>query len=399
MLAQEARAAVRAAEAASVAAIQAQAAAESMLANLEANLKAGLEAESASSGRQAWEPEIREAADSNPEWTPAAEPVHPVGTAAAGGGVAAGAPHSNRPAKRQAFEIRWDADLPTRESQPAVARASRGLSLLGAPAEGLREQRREVREALDTQGLEVVEAAKPIHANLIHYPRELVATRKVRPRRAEGPYAAAVAAQGQLSIFEVEQCTISTEPQAAGAAEGNSHTWVGPEWSGIELDPEPRQEMASPAVAPAEQQSAKPAATRLTLTPAPINQRILSAIIDSSLATAAFLAVGLVSTMNAQALPSTREIELGSVMALLLTGALYQAFFFTLFGATPGMKYARLKLSNFAGREPALAQRLIRAAAVPLSLLPLGVGIMSTIFDEQHLTWHDRMSGTYLRKG
>jgi hypothetical protein len=77
MMAEEARAAVRAAEAVSMAAIEAQVKAESILADIEAKLEAGLDAESASSGPQAWEPEIREAADSNPAWTPAVEAVHP----------------------------------------------------------------------------------------------------------------------------------------------------------------------------------------------------------------------------------------------------------------------------------------------------------------------------------
>jgi uncharacterized RDD family membrane protein YckC len=382
-----------------MAAIEAQVKAESILADIEAKLEAGLDAESASSGPQAWEPEIREAADSNPAWTPAVEAVHPFESAETYGSVAVAGPPSSRAAERQPFEIRWDADLPKRESQPAAARASRGLSLFEVAAEGLRQQRREAREALDAQGLEVVEAAQPIHANLIHYPRELVATRKVRPRRAEGPYAAAVAAQGQLSIFEVEQCTISTEPQAAGAGGGNPHTWVGPEWAGIELGPELRQEIASTAAAPPTPQREKPAVETWSLALAPMNQRILAGIVDFSLATAALLAVGLLASMNAKALPSAREIELGSVMALLIVGALYQAFFFALFGATPGMKYAHLELSTFAGKEPALAPRCIRAAALPLSLLPMGLGVVSALFDERHLTWYDRMSGTYLRKG
>ena len=130
-----------------------------------------------------------------------------------------------------------------------------------------------------------------------------------------------------------------------------------------------------------------------------MNRRILAAIVDFSLAMAALLAVGLVASMNLKALPSAREIELGSVMALLLIGGLYQAFFFALFGATPGMKYAHLELSTLAGNVPALEQRLMRALAFPLSLLPIGLGVVSAIFDEQRISWHDRLSETYLRKG
>ena len=33
-----------------------------------------------------------------------------------------------------------------------------------------------------------------------------------------------------------------------------------------------------------------------------------------------------------------------------------------------------------------------------LSLLPIGLGVAWSIFDEEHLSWHDRFSQTYLRK-
>jgi uncharacterized RDD family membrane protein YckC len=36
--------------------------------------------------------------------------------------------------------------------------------------------------------------------------------------------------------------------------------------------------------------------------------------------------------------------------------------------------------------------------ALILSLLPVGLGVAWAIFDEDHLTWHDRLSGTYLRR-
>jgi uncharacterized RDD family membrane protein YckC len=290
--------------------------------------------------------------------------------------------------------------MPVRKSGPAVARASRGNSIFEVPVEESRQQERDVRDALDTQGFEVVEAAQPIPAHLIQFPRELVATRKVRPRRAEGPYAESVAAEGRLSIFELEQCPISIEPQAAGApAEANTRTWVGPEWSGIELDEEPRQEIASQAAAHAREKAAEPATAALALELAPMNLRFLAAIVDFSLALGAFLTAGLVASMHVEALPSVKEMVLGSVMALALIGALYLAFFFALFGATPGMKYANLRLCTLAGGKPAFAQRCIRAAAFLPSLLPMGLGAISAIFAEHHLTWHDRMSGTYLRKG
>jgi uncharacterized RDD family membrane protein YckC len=305
-------------------------------------------------------------------------------------------------AQVQSFEIRWDADMPVRESGLAIARASRGDINFESPTESLRQEERGARGVLDGAGFEVVEAAEPIHANLIQFPRELVATRKVRPRRAEGPYAASLEAEGQLSIFEVESSAVSTEPEAASArAETGANTWVGPEWSGIELDEEPQKEIARPA--PAKVERPNPGSTTTTtmmvLPLAPLNQRILAAIVDFSLITAAFLAAVLVAASNTSVLPPVKEIELGAVVAWALIGALYQAFFFILSRTTPGMDYANLALCTFAGKRPSLAQRCVRSAALFLSLLPLGLGVIWAIFDEHNLTWHDRLSGTYLRKG
>jgi uncharacterized RDD family membrane protein YckC len=84
---------------------------------------------------------------------------------------------------------------------------------------------------------------------------------------------------------------------------------------------------------------------------------------------------------------------------LALTAVLYMALFFTLGKATPGMKYAHLELRTFSGERPGVLQRWGRMAASVLSLMPLGLGAALAIFDEQHLCWHDRLSGTYPRKG
>jgi len=64
---------------------------------------------------------------------------------------------------------------------------------------------------------------------------------------------------------------------------------------------------------------------------------------------------------------------------------------------TPGMCYARIALSTFEGEVPTRRMRLQRLAALVASVLPVGVGVLWSMFDEDHLSWHDRLSGTYLR--
>jgi uncharacterized RDD family membrane protein YckC len=249
------------------------------------------------------------------------------------------------------------------------------------------------------EGFEVVEGAQPIHANLIEFPRELVATRKVRPRRAEGPFAESLEALGQLSIFEVDPRSVSTEPAAAGVAVGaGTAAWVGPEWSGLELDEDPPEEMAIPAPAPAAMEREQPAVAGAVLQLASMNRRILAAVVDFSLIASAFLAAAMLAAVNVKTLPSIKAMETGSAVALALTGAFYLALFFILAKATPGMKYAQLEFCTLAGTPPTRAQRCRRLGALILSLLPGGLGVALAIFDEQNLCWHDRLSGTYPRR-
>jgi uncharacterized RDD family membrane protein YckC len=389
LMAEEARAALRAAEAVSRAALEAQAAAASVL--------AGLEAAAAASDQQAWEPALFAEADLERKWAPSDEIVRADGTGVSGAG---GAVRPSEPAQRQSFEVRYDADMPVRESGLRATRASRGVNIVEAHGETLRYEDRQVADAPDSQGFEVVEAAHDIPANLIQFPRELVATRKIRPRRAEGPYAALVAAQGQLSIFEVEQSAISTEPEAASiATEAGKHSWAEPGWSGIELDAEPEHEIYAPAEPHTRVERAEPSPAAVALKVAPLNLRLMAGIVDFSWIMAGFLTAVMVGAENASVLPSVRELELGSALALVVTSVLYQALFLTMSRATPGMKYAGIELCTLDGKWPSAGQRWMRAAASVLSLLPMGLGVLSAMFAEHSLCWHDRVSGTYLRKG
>jgi uncharacterized RDD family membrane protein YckC len=389
MLAEEARAAVRAAEAASKAALEAQAKAEQVLAGLEA----------ASAETQTWEVEFfapKETVSTEAHAVePAPVPAKPFGQQA----VKPAAQAEVVPSARQGYEIRWDADLPIREVEPAVGRASHGKSEFDVVVESLRRAPADAHMPMDTVGFEVVEPAQPIHANLIEFPRELIATRKVRPRRAEGPYAATMEELGQLSIFEVDPRSVSTEPEAASApAKAGTAPWAGPVWSGIELDEEPQEEMAASAPAPAVTEREQPAAANVPLQLASVNRRALAAVVDFSLIAGAFVAAAMLASINLKALPSIKAMELGSVAALAMTGVFYLALFFILAKGTPGMKYAQLELCTLAGGRPTRAQRCRRLAGLLLALLPAGLGVALAVFDEQNLGWHDRLSGTYLRR-
>ena len=229
---------------------------------------------------------------------------------------------------------------------------------------------------------------QPLPANLIQFPREIVATRRLRARRAEGPLAA-LDSTPQLSIFEVDPAAISTQPAPAVAEEPAAPDWMRPGWLSADSGPNENEERVA---APSPQEIAASLAGL-----APVGSRLLALVVDCSLTLAGFLAVLALAVSSGILVRNPRAFELGSALVLLLVGAGYQAIFTTAAKATPGMWYAGIGLSTLDGYEATREQRLMRLSALPLSILPLGIGLAWSLFDEDHLTWHDRLSGTYPR--
>ena len=388
MLAEEARAAVRAAEAASRAALQAQAAAESVLAGLEAGLEDGLEADFATD---------REAGSvSGHDFSGAAslESARALAPAATNHPAVDASPLSRQIAQSKSSGISWVADVPVLTREPAASLAAHGANAAGrALEEGWEPQvwppefaGRDDREARE----EAREILQPLPPNLIQFPRELIAARRIRPRLVEGPHAERD--ERQLSIFEVDPGTISTVPEMASDTAVEAAVWQGARWSGMELEEEPAGKSIGK-----QPEDAAAAAPALQL--APFGLRAMAAVVDGALILGVFLAVALAVTTHMKYLPSKQQIELGSAVALLILAGAYQVLFFTLAQSTPGMKYAHISLCTFDDENPTRAQLLSRMVALLLSLLPLGLGVLWAIFDEDHLSWHDRLSATYQRQG
>jgi len=236
--------------------------------------------------------------------------------------------------------------------------------------------------------LAATEVAEPIYANLIQFPREVVATRKLRPRRIEGPLA--TAAPGvQLSIFEVDPGSMAAQPALAAAEEPLAPAWMREEWAGIQVEEHPQETLAEEPEPLAVRESAIQLAS--------LSRRLLALVMDATLVTGAALALISPVLRYAKVLPSLHTLELITVIALLLLGAAYQSLFLIFASATPGMWYAGMALRTLEEQIPSRRQRCARLLALPLSILPLGLGLAWSLFDENHLTWHDRLSGTYLR--
>jgi uncharacterized RDD family membrane protein YckC len=227
-----------------------------------------------------------------------------------------------------------------------------------------------------------------IPANLIEFPRQLVAPRKARPRLAEGPLreeADQTAKAAQLRIFEVEATQIST----ARAVES-----VAPEWSSILLAAQPVS-----AVVEAPEAPFQPVFSPQT---APFSLRLMAAVVDGCIITAALLALiaafaVTVGKSNGGGHITLQIAAIGIFGTLAVLALLYQLLFFTLSEATPGMRYARIALCTFNDDNPTRSAMRRRIFASILAACPLGIGFLWAWLDEDGLGWHDRISRMYQR--
>jgi uncharacterized RDD family membrane protein YckC len=234
-----------------------------------------------------------------------------------------------------------------------------------------------------------------IPANLIEFPRQLVASRRARPRIAEGP----LREEGeqahdatQLRIFEVEPAQISIAP-AAETAES-----IIPEWSSILLNAQPVSYIEP-------ETSSAPFSPVLPLQAASPSLRLMAALVDGCILFAAFLSFAVVFVLTLAKLPvpvvaihpPVQLAAIGAVGVLALMGLLYQALFFTFSEATPGMRYARIGLCTFNDENPTRAALRRRVLAAILAACPLGLGFVWAWLDDDRLGWHDRISRIYQR--
>ncbi len=227
------------------------------------------------------------------------------------------------------------------------------------------------------------QAAVPLPANLIEFPRQLVAARKARPRLAEGPLRdeeERTGKEAQLRIFEVEPELIST----VAATEPTV-----PEWSSIRLD---ACTMTPPMV-----EAEFPVTTLHRPLTAPFELRAMATIVDGCMVLGALLGFTVVVGYVSGEVPSGQTAALSVAAAFAVLLLLYYLLFFTLTDATPGMRYARIGLCTLDDENPSRAAIRRRLVAMLLAACPLGLGYLWAFVDEEGLGWHDRMSRMYPR--
>jgi uncharacterized RDD family membrane protein YckC len=91
--------------------------------------------------------------------------------------------------------------------------------------------------------------------------------------------------------------------------------------------------------------------------------------------------------------------KLSATVYLLTFAFVYLQYFglFTIFGgSTPGMMVSGLQVASFTDDVPTPRQYMLRAVGYILSAGTCFLGFLWVLWDEDGLTWHDRISQTYL---
>ena len=276
------------------------------------------------------------------------------------------------------------ADARARAEKPAAAAIpiSDGASLLPQPlpeswSASLSPEEEGVLHYPEVVEEPVFAAVEPLAVNLIEFPRELVAARKMRPRLAEGPLRETSQDElDQLRIFEVAPESIS-QTVNIGATPAD--------WSPIRLDNEASTD-GGESVSP-----------QIPLKTAPFEDRIMAGIFDLAMIVSAFAIFVLVFVACTAHPPSGKPALVAAGLVLAGFGLLYQYLFFKYADGTPGMRYAKIALCTFEDENPTRKAMCMRVLYVLLSAAPLGLGFAWAWFDPDRLTWHDRLSRIYQR--
>lgn len=129
---------------------------------------------------------------------------------------------------------------------------------------------------------------------------------------------------------------------------------------------------------------------------APLTMRFVASLMDVALAAVALgVFAGVASWIDRTSLaaddgPWLMTAAFGGILAF------YWIFFLRFLGRTAGMTWMGLRVLNFDCRPPDETQRRNRAFGTILSAAAVGLGFLWALADEQNLTWHDRMSKTFV---
>jgi uncharacterized RDD family membrane protein YckC len=227
--------------------------------------------------------------------------------------------------------------------------------------------------------------------------------RKLAPNRAQSelPFNDGVSALGDSVAVEVAQA--QAQPDTHGAKDDFAFTIAIGRIAG-RGDPNDTRFLIDVS-APPEEAAAVPPVSREPVVPPPssgifpvagLGERQRAAIIDAACLTFAY--GGFLVLFGSLGGHFTFS-KLSAAVCFSTFAFVYLQYFglFTIFGGTtPGMMISGLQVATFAGELPTLRHLLLRATGYMLSVGTLFLGFLWALWDEDSLTWHDRLSGTYL---
>lgn len=196
------------------------------------------------------------------------------------------------------------------------------------------------------------------------------------------------------SVVATEDAPASEEDFSFTLAIGRPAKKQVPEKATMEIDVslQPDDEAKLQAVPPTEQNQ-----SHVGLYPvASIDDRRIAAVIDLFCLLFAYGGfLGLFGSLGGQFTLS----KLSVAVCVATFAAVYLQYFalFTIFGGTtPGMMMRGLQVVSFSGDAPTPRQMLWRSAGYIISAGTFFLGFLWAMWDEDELTWHDRLSRTYL---
>lgn len=147
---------------------------------------------------------------------------------------------------------------------------------------------------------------------------------------------------------------------------------------------------------PTRAESAALEAAPLLLPVASLGRRFLAGIADTLVLT---VGAGLFALIfwraGGHVTPQPLNIAVLGLIALLIF-LVYFGLFTALTSSTPGLLWMGLEVRNFDGGAPSARESCWRAFGYLVSTAALLLGFVWSLVDSDGLSWHDRMSGTFI---
>jgi uncharacterized RDD family membrane protein YckC len=130
--------------------------------------------------------------------------------------------------------------------------------------------------------------------------------------------------------------------------------------------------------------------------PAPLSRRFLAGLTDALVLLLGAMLFGIIFWRSGgQMSSSSANFAVLGVVACIFIFA-YFGLFTTLTSTTPGLLLVGCEIRNLHGAYPTPRESFWRAFGVLVSLSALMLGFIWAWVDSDSLTWHDRMSGTFI---